>query len=151
MSIIAIDPGQNGGIAIEGLDWDTVIVERMPDTYPGIMDLFQRLSMEMIRPRAVLEKVGFHVKGNNASASVKFGRHMGHLEMALYAANIPVRWVTPKQWQRLLGTLPKDKNARKRRIKEIMAGYHPELHVTLWNADALGILEWAKKNERATA
>ena len=37
MSLIAIDPGMNGGFAIE--DWDEMQVIKMPDTYPGILDV----------------------------------------------------------------------------------------------------------------
>ena len=61
MSIIAIDPGANGGFAIE--DWDEVQVIKMPDTYPGILDTLHKLSMDMIRPSVVIEDVGYHVAG----------------------------------------------------------------------------------------
>ena len=142
MSIIAIDPGANGGFAID--DWDEVQVIKMPDTYTAILDLLHKLSMEIIRPRVVIEDVGYHVQGNNASASCKFARHVGHLEMALYSANMPVQRVRPVDWQRMF-TLPKDKKERKRKMRELMAAQYPYLKVTDWNADALGILTWAMK------
>ena len=144
MSRIAIDPGMNGGFAIE--DWDEVQVIKMPDTYPGILDTLHKLSMDMIRPCVVIEDVGYHVAGNNASASCKFARHVGHLEMALYAANMPAQRVRPVDWQRMF-TLPKDKSERKRKMKELMAAQYPYLKVTDWNADALGILTWANRRE----
>lgn len=146
MSIVAIDPGANGGFAIEGYDWDEIKVLKMPDTYPAILDLLQKLSMEMIRPRAFIEDVGYHVRGNNASASCKFARHVGHIEMALYAVNMPVQRVRPVDWQRKF-TLPKDKKQRKRKMKELMAAQYPYLKVTDWNADALGILTWVNRRE----
>lgn len=144
MSIVAIDPGANGGMAF--FDGETVRAFKMPDTYPGILDALRELRLEVPAVRAVVEKAGQHVAGNNASASCKFARHVGHLEMALYAANIPQHTpVHPRTWQRSLGTLPKDKSERKRRIKELMQAQYPYLDVTLWNADALGILTWAMK------
>ena len=60
MSLIAIDPGMNGGFAIE--DWDEIHVIKMPDTYPGILDTLHKLSMDMIRPGVVIEDVGYHVQ-----------------------------------------------------------------------------------------
>jgi hypothetical protein len=142
MSRIAIDPGMNGGFAIA--DGDEIEVIKMPDTYPGILDVLHKLSMDIIRPSVVIEDVGYHVQGNHASASCKFARHVGHLEMALYAVNMPVQRVRPVKWQRMF-TLPTDKKQRKRKMKELMAAQYPYLKVTDWNADALGILTWALK------
>ena len=143
MAIIAIDPGANGGLAVEGWDIGGTDVYKMPDTYPNIFDLLMELDTNLIKPRAVVEKVGMHRAGNNASASAKFARHVGHLEMALYIVGIPVEWVTPQKWMQSLGSLPKDKAQRKRKIKELMQARYPDIEVTLWNADALGILTWA--------
>ena len=145
MNILAIDPGANGGLAIWG--WKdgerTLQVERMGDTYPNIHDALSNMKFYRKIDLAVIEKVGMHRAGNNASASAKFARHLGHLEMALYSVSIPVQWVAPKTWMKALGTLPQDKAERKRRVKELMQARYPQIDVTLWSADALGILTWA--------
>ena len=66
--------------------------------------------------------------------------------MALYAVNMPAQRVRPVDWQRMF-TLPKDKKERKRKMRELMAAQYPYLKVTAWNADALGILTWAMKED----
>ena len=80
---------------------------------------------------------------NSVPAAVKFARHCGHIEAALYALGMPTEQVAPTVWQKHLGALPKDKRERKRAIKEVMARRYPGLDVTLKTADALGILTWA--------
>ena len=144
MNIIAIDPGANGGIAIHGkVDGDYhTSVEQMPDIYPEIYDVLCNQFHRRIHI-AVVERVGFHRQGNNASASAKFARHCGHIEMALYAAGIPIQYVAPVTWQKAMGALPKDYKERKRKVKELMQARYPHINVTDWSADALGILTWA--------
>ena len=140
-SIIAIDPGASGGIAFRDRE-GTVTVTKMPETVRDLWDfLIDTKDGDTV---AVIENVGFHMPGNNASASVKFGKHVGHLEMALTALGVPWEKVTPHKWMKhVLGTVPKDKKARKKAIKEAMQRTYPDLDVYLWGADALGILTWA--------
>ena len=86
--------------------------------------------------------------GNAGPASVKFGRHNGHLEMALYCMSIPTTQISPQKWMKRLGTMPKDKTARKNKIKTDMACLYPALKVTLKTADALAILTVAIMDEK---
>lgn len=145
-TVIAIDPGANGAI-IEYRPNDSpglqVSVHKMPDTPRDIYEKLASIQNQSDECVCIIEKVGFHVKGNNASASCKFARHCGHLEMALIALSIPiVEEVTPQKWMKSMGTLPKDKAERKNAIKSAMQKRYPSINVTLWNADALGLLEY---------
>ena len=109
-----------------------------------------------------LERVGGYMPGDSAPSSVKFGRHMGHLEMGLLAANIPVILnPTPAKWQAFFigkqsytkipkstpdkvrkQILAKRKTERKNKIKAKAQAQFPHLRVTLKNSDALGLLQY---------
>lgn len=143
MLTIAIDPGASGGIATTNSHDGRVVVIKMPDTPKDILELFGGLGCMDWQVRAVMEDVGYHVQGNSATASCKFARHCGHIEMALLAHSIPFESVRPQKWMKSMGALPKEKIARKNKIKDLMQRRHPNVKVTLWNADALGILHWA--------
>ena len=140
-SLIAIDLGAGGGIA--SIEHGSVRVEPMPDGLTAMVDLLVSIKAHCPDIRAVIEKTGGYMPGNSGPASVKFARHCGHIEAALYALGIPTEQVAPTVWQKALGALPKDKAERKRAIKEEMARRFPGLNVTLKTADALGILTWA--------
>lgn len=158
---MAIDPGKNGGIAWES-SYDGIEKRSKADKMPdGMCALYDYLDLyEEGMWICYLEDVGFHMQGNNASSSVKFGKHVGHLEMALYACDLPVKKVHPKVWQRVVfeGKFPKKKHykeltppqfktVQKNFTKDAMQALHPHLKVTLATSDALAILEYAKKQE----
>jgi hypothetical protein len=146
-TIIAIDPGQAGGIAWRDQDGH-VHAENMPPTFTDIADRLRELRLQLNDPSCLMEKTGGYMPGNAAPASIKFGRHNGHLEMALYCMGIPTIQISPQKWQKRLGTMPKDKTARKNKIKTDMACLYPAIKVTLKNADALGILTVAIMGEK---
>jgi len=146
MNIIAIDPGENGAIVIMRAN-GAVEACKMPDTPKEIFELLVKSSIS--GAKCYIEKVGGYVPGNSSTAAVKFARHMGHLDMALIAACIPTEQVAPIVWQKKLGALSKEKPERKRQIKDMMQRRYPGLKVTLWNADALGIMAyWEIRNGR---
>ena len=139
--MLAIDPGQSGGLAY--IDQDGIVqAEKMPPTMTDIIDRLIELKAEGVKT-AILEKTGTYVPGNSGPAAVTFARHNGHLEAALYALGFSTTQVSPAVWQRKLGALPKDKKARKNAIKNMMAARFPHLKVTLATADALAILATA--------
>lgn len=145
MNIMAIDPGAKGAIVcspvIDGKR--SYCIQKMPDTIKDLWEFIECQQEAIGGFVAVLEDVGYHVQGNNASASCKFARHVGHLEMALTAEEIPFISVRPQKWMKHFGVLPKEKADRKRKIKDLMQRRFPCFRVTLDNADALGILTWA--------
>jgi hypothetical protein len=137
--LLCIDPGQAGALAVMDKD-GTVTAENMPDTMPEIADRIREIKLNHLDIECVLEKVGMHRVGNNASASVKFSRHVGNLEAILYCMGIPTTQVTPQKWMKKMGSLPKDKKDRKNKLKLIAATRFPHIRVTLKNADALCML-----------
>jgi hypothetical protein len=142
MRIIAIDPGMNGAIAgadiVDNLS-PQIWVKNMPEGMTEIADELKQLKWQD-GDCAFLEKVGSYMPGNSVPASVKFARHCGVLETALYCADFATTSVLPNTWMKTLGAMPKDKQERKRAIKEMMQRRFPSIKVTLVNADALGIL-----------
>lgn len=142
MRIVAIDPGVGGAFAI--LDTSVVAIQTclMPDGMTGIVDRLRVLKTDDAG-YAYMEKVGCYMPGNSGPASVKFARHCGVLETALYCTGWPTTMVLPNTWMKFLGTMPKEKMDRKRFIKEMMQRRFPQLKVTLTNADALGLLVFA--------
>jgi len=141
-TILTIDPGASGGLA--WMDPDGIThCEPMPEGMTVQADRLRALAAELPGPVAVMEKVGGYMPGNSGPAAVTFGRHCGHVEAVLYVLGVPTEQVAPGVWMKALGALPKDKPARKRAIRELMARRFPALAVTLKTADALGILTWA--------
>lgn len=156
---IAIDPGASGAIAVRDED-GRVFVDDMPETLRDVWEHIATLipKKEVVSgtliyegrahdPHCIIEDAGYHVAGNNATASCKFARHCGSLEMALTGLCIPWETVRPQKWMKHYGALPKEKADRKRRIKELMQRKYPNVKVTLANADALAILTWAIERE----
>ena len=160
-----IDPGLNGAMAWRDRD-GIAQAHPMPEGMTAQVDWLREWRANHIGDPAMMEKVGTHVKGNAASASVTFARHCGNLEAALYCIGMPqLREPTPRQWQKALGVpvedpIPKhiigkarDKElaARKKRrkawVQEHVQRLFPHLRVTLKTADALGMMA-AMEGER---
>ena len=161
---IAIDPGVSGGIA--WIDYRGIVqAQNMPLGMTAQVDRLKELATMYGPVSAILENVGGYVPGNAGPGAVKFARHVGNLEAALYAYDMPVLTVAPSTWMKSLGFsvsnyLPagykdmpagkakkavraKAQRIHKNAIKEAMARRYPHLEVTLNTADALGILTWA--------
>jgi hypothetical protein len=149
-TLIAIDPGQTGAIAVKTLAGTAVY--RMPKNLADIHRLFQTISDRSPQVKAILENVGFHRPGNSAVASCTFARHCGALEMTLIANRVAYRKVTPSMWmKKMFGeALPAEKNERKEFIFQRMRVAHPEMGDDLfkYQADALGMLAYLTQEER---
>ena len=84
-TIIAIDPGKNGGIAVfDVVRRKIVSLVKMPDTPTDILNF---LSVYNTNSVCYLEKVG-GLPGMGGSAMFNFGKGYGHIEMALLANKI---------------------------------------------------------------
>ena len=145
-STLYVDPGASGGFAWR--DHDGIVqAAPMPEGMTAQVDWLREWHAEaswggqpMTTVSAVMEKVGGYMPGNSGPAAAKFARHCGHLEAALYCMGISTAEVAPGVWMRKLGAMPKDKQERKRAIKEHVQRLFPHLKVTLKTADALGML-----------
>jgi hypothetical protein len=166
MSIIAIDPGQSGGIAWRDV-CGIVQAEAMPESMTTQIDRIRALMAIDPRLTAIMEDVGGYMPGNSGPGAVTFARHIGNLEGAIYALGIPaMKAVRPMKWQKHYGfsvvkhlspmykcleagaekKKMRDQAQRehKREIRDTMQRAYPHLSVTLNTADALAILGWAE-------
>lgn len=144
-TVMGIDPGASGAFAFKFPNGD-VGVDKMPDTCQGIHDLVEQrtwVDADIRSLHCYIENVGGYRPGNSAPSAVKFARHCGHLDMVLVSLEVPTTYVAPSPWMRtILPSVPSDKKERKNAIKEEMQRLYPKIKVTLWNADALGLLTY---------
>lgn len=139
-SVIGIDPGSaSGGIAIvhstgDGEVWK--ISNMTPqDMHHKIKELSYKASI------AVIEKV-HAMPRQGVSSTFKFGKNLGHLEMALISVGIPYFFVPPKKWQQSMSCLTKgDKNVSKAAAQRLF----PNIKMTHAFADALLIAEYGRR------
>lgn len=130
MTIIAIDPGLNGGIAWKSANGRTHAVS-MPDSLQGLKETLNQariyISPDFIGDRAEDMTIGtccfdpdvtcfvedvHAMPGQGVTSMWTFGEHCGTLRGLLYALGIPVEKVQPKTWQKAIGAtrppIPKD-------------------------------------------
>lgn len=144
---IGIDPGVSGGIAVLGAGGEVVDCANMPDTPMEILEFLSRYKDGSV---CALEDVGQGMPGQSSSATAKFARHNGHLEMALLALGIKTEKVRPQKWEKTysLGRSTSFGKAEwKRKLKEKAQQLFPQLgkKVTLKTCDALLIAEYCRK------
>lgn len=146
MTLLAIDPGVSGGIAWSHGNGAFAEAVPMPGTERQIALLLNRIT-EGVGWHAYIEDLplgmGFKV---NPSAMAKLHGNAGFVRGVLAAGN--VHEVRPQVWQSGLGLKNTDKlpyDAWKRYLKAKAQELHPEHKVTLKTADALLILEYARR------
>lgn len=142
-TMVAIDPGVGGGIAYE--DGGTVQAVPMPSTLGDIAQLIRILCAD--NPVCWLEELPkFSGKMSASSMGVMF-RNYGRLEGLITAAQCRIEYIPPKKWQKILGLGEKAAHGDrwKAHLKGRAQALFPRLDVTLKTADALLILEAARK------
>lgn len=156
--VIGIDPGQgkttHGGISVLYDDGSIFDVFVMPDTMSDVYELLKEVVVgaESLHDGCVcyLEDVGHGMPGQSSSATAKFARHCGHLEMALYALGVKTVTCTPQKWQKMY-QLPKGGEYRER--KKLLKGKARQLFPVLGKkvndstCDSLLIAEYGRKQE----
>lgn len=149
---IGIDPGAHGGIAVLHANGDVFDIVTMPDTPLEIFLYLQDVKSQAESVIALLENVGHGIPGQSSSATAKFARHCGHLEMALISLSIPTSMVTPNKWMRhfqLGRSSDYTKTEWKNRLKAKAQQIFPSLgrKVTLSTADALLMAEYLRNTK----
>lgn len=162
--IIAIDPGAAGGVA--WLENGEVKCVSMPQTRRDLIDFFREIVSE--GTIAYIEKINGFIPGGGASQMFEFGRSVERVGCILETLGVRIIEVGPKHWQKglSLGTKGSVKatadmdaigranvkaaNARlkaawKNKLKEEAQRRFPGIKVTLKNADALLILDYARE------
>lgn len=109
-SILAIDPGSAGGLAL--MVGGGVTTYSMPDTPGDLRDII-RMAIDVSQGdiKAFVEQVGGYMGGGDrsegnqapATAMFGFGRGFGQIEGMLLMANVSTVFVRPQAWIKALG------------------------------------------------
>lgn len=152
-TIIAVDPGKAGGIAV--YNGETKVV-KMPKELNDLRE-FLHYYKENYNPIAFIEKLSVRpddvsVQGGqpNFGKMYRIQRMLADyekLKLIFEDEGIPFCLIAPMSWQSKLkvrNQIKEEKAVRKRRYAEIAQKWFPEVKATLWNADALLILACGK-------
>lgn len=150
MKVLGIDPGINGGIAVMDGNHRVLDVLCMPETPMDILEFLRGYAGGIVV--VYMEDVGRGMPGQSSSATAKFARHCGHLEMALLALGMRTVKVTPQKWEKMyqLGrSSDYEKSEWKRRLKSKAQELFPDLgrKVTLSTCDALLLALYGVRQE----
>ena len=150
--VLGIDPGLSGGISVLGMDGVLLDVVVMPSTMQDLLDYLRRWVVGDYVPVCYMESVGYGLPGQSSSATAKFARHNGHIEMALLSLGIKTNMVTPQKWMKsyqLGRSSDYSKTEWKNRLKSKAQQLFPSLGglVTLKVCDSLLIAEYGRKQE----
>jgi hypothetical protein len=145
--VIAIDPGASGGIAsVEG---HLTVAIKMPDTDREIVDLFEPVVPKVTRTAYLEDLVKFTGRNMPSSSMATYAGNWGFIRGVLTAFGYRIVVVHPKTWQKALGLgSAKDcasKTVWKNKLKNRAEQLFPDIKVTLATADALLILEAARR------
>jgi crossover junction endodeoxyribonuclease RuvC len=141
MNILAIDPGESGGYVISTGD-DLHVFTYVEKDAPNVVRSVHNTNRIAI---AYLEDVHSSFQMGVASAFT-FGRNVGKWEGILDALQIPTVYVSPQIWQKPYQQLKGIQGPeRKRILKQIAKETFPNNKITLANADALLIWQYAKQ------
>lgn len=169
-TIIAVDPGANGGIAWH--DGKEVHAKAMPDTRRDCINLVKEIVLKngMNPVVAYHEKITGFIPDGGASMMFQFGASCERVACILETLDVRTIDITPQAWQKRLGLgnkgltkAPKGASDEERKavkahnaaakrdwktkLKERAQRLFPTCTVTLRTADALLILEAAMQAE----
>lgn len=149
--ILAIDPGAGGGIVAQGIE--LFYCDHMPETEGDVVNYLRAVIADNRGIICVIEDqtgcAGIRV---SAPAMFKFGRGFGHILGVLGALGVRVETVRPQVWQKELGLGTRAKGMSKtewkNKLKAKAQQLFPTVHVTLATADALLLLEYARRKSK---
>jgi hypothetical protein len=146
--LVAVDPGVNGGVVWKDSD-GVVSCEKMPASDAAVCELLAELSAKAKDVEMFLEEPPlFAGKNIPGSAIGKLMWNAGVLYGASVALGFRIHRVRPAIWQKAhpVGTKGDlTTTAWKNKLKGRAAELFPTVDVTLWNADALLILDAASR------
>jgi crossover junction endodeoxyribonuclease RuvC len=150
MIIVGIDPGNNGGIAL--LHGDRLIyADHLPIVGKTLSGHLLNNWFADIKPdtptMVVVEQVHAMPK-QGVSSTFNFGKAVGIIEGVIAARGLPLFWVTPQRWKKLMGVTA-DKNTS----RQLAINLWPE-HAHLFarvkdvdRAEAALIAEWYRRTQ----
>ena len=146
---LGIDPGSSSGnyamLHYADGEWNIQVTSfknvTLAEFFQDLKDLAEECDVECV------SEVVHAFPGMSAVATASFMKNMGHIEMALAAAGIPTRYVTPQIWMKYFG-LKKEKDESKtvwkKRLREVLQQRIPEADVTVEQTDAVLIALYGK-------
>jgi hypothetical protein len=150
-TLVAIDPGVNGGIAWT-LPNGAITTAKMPDTEYGVVMLLVEISKAANgRCKLYLEEPPLFAGQNIPGSAI--GKLMWNAGIC-YGAAVALGWtihrIRPAIWMKAHAVGTKKStglsgSAWKNRLKAKAAELHADLKITLWNADAVLILDAARR------
>jgi len=148
-TIIGIDPGAGGGIALYNYKAGVTAV-KMPKNATDLSDYLTYVKDTYEKPICFLEKVSKY-RGDADSGGKQFGidkmlANYEQIKTVLTLCKIPFVQVAPISWQAGLKLRKKgeEKKDRKNRYKAAAAKYYPEIKATLWSSDALCLVHFGR-------
>ncbi|MDE2100103.1 MAG: hypothetical protein KGL39_22805 [Patescibacteria group bacterium] len=148
MKLIAIDPGKSGGIAwhVHGRTWCQAMPETDGETL-ALLRLLQAAGHDLI----VMEKINGFISAAGAGQMFHFGEGYGKLQMIALCLGFRLELVTPQAWQKSLSCGKKKDHGKdwKTHLLKMAQRLYPHLKITKKTADALLILDYARKNQLA--
>ena len=156
MIAVGIDPGKSGGLVkIHSRNYECSL-HKCPSTTQEMASLLRTAKhsafVDNLPIFVAIEKV--HAFPTDArSSAFKFGMNFGMWLGVIGALNIPVIEVAPQTWMKSYAPLPKDKQERKRKIKEISTEifsevYNNENRITYAVSDAALIALWCLERSK---
>jgi hypothetical protein len=146
--IVAIDPGQSGGI-VWSVDGESITCEKMPSTDVEVCQLIADLSTKARDVELFLEEPSTAGYGPliPASAIARLAQNFGILYGAAVAMGWRIHRIKPQAWQaaHALGKKKDHGKHWKNHLKAKACELYPTLDVTLWNADAILIYDAATR------
>jgi hypothetical protein len=150
MSVMGVDPGVRGGLAVLCGDGTVAhVCAFRPDMTHGELVGAVRRGLEILAWQGghsvFVEKVGY-MPGDGGKGANTFGRVDGLIRGALHAIGYPPTDVSPMTWQAAMECLTGgNKNVSKNKAKEL----YPDLKMTHAIADALLIARygWLRLNQ----
>jgi len=150
---VGIDPGKSGGLVkIHSKNYECSL-HKCPSTTQEMASLLRTAKNSAFADNlpmlVAIEKV--HAFPTDArSSAFKFGMNYGMWLGIIGSLNIPLVKVTPQMWMKSYAPLPKIKQERKKKIKEIATEifedvYNNENRITYAVSDAALIALWCLK------
>jgi hypothetical protein len=126
----------------------------MPTTEGDLVHLLRGIVGDADQVVAVVEEVGGYIgKAQPASRAFKFGRNFGFLLGVLQTLGVRIELVRPQKWQKTLSLGSASACASntewKNRLKSCAQRLYPNLKPRLATADALLILDYARRTAPA--
>ena len=150
MIVVGIDPGKSGGLVEIHSRNKECSLHKCPSTTQGMASLLRTAKhsafIDDLPILVAIEKV--HAFPTDArSAAFKFGMNYGMWLGIIGALSVPVIEIAPQTWMKSYAPLPKEKQERKRKIKEIAIEilskvYNNEDRITYAVSDAALIALW---------